>query len=58
MEHATGRFDLGVGATRRDDGARERCVREVGHAALFSTPRIPEGFIAQPSEPQFSSSKR
>jgi hypothetical protein len=37
-------------APPRDEGARERCIREVDRDCFVQHPRIPEGVIAHPSE--------
>ena len=57
LEHAAGRLDLGPHAPPGDEGARERCIREIERDRVVEYPRIPEGVIAQPSAPQFSSSQ-
>jgi hypothetical protein len=51
-KYAVGHLNSGDGTPSRDEGARERGVEKA-----LRTPRTPEGVIAQPSAPQFSSSQ-
>jgi hypothetical protein len=55
LEHASARLDLRPGAPSRYEGASECRIREGDREGVI--PRVPEGVIAHPSAPQFSSSQ-
>ena len=56
LKHAPGSLDQTSGTPSGDKSARERGIGEVDRDGVIQNPRIPEGVIAQRSEPQFSSS--
>jgi hypothetical protein len=56
-EHALRRLDFVTGAPRTTKALASVASRKKIDTASLSTPRIPDGVIAQPSAPQFSSSQ-
>jgi len=56
-EHAAFRLNPGCRAPAGDERARERSVDEIDRHSIVNTPRIPDGVVAHPSVPQFSSSQ-
>jgi len=57
LKQASSRLDLSPDAPPRDKGVREGGVREVDRDGVIQHAARPEGVMAQPSEPQFSSSQ-
>jgi hypothetical protein len=57
LKHAASRLHPVPGAPPRYKRAGQRRIGEYIEAASLSTPRVPDGVIAHPSAPQFSSSQ-
>jgi hypothetical protein len=57
MEYTASRLDLRHGAPPATKALESVASAKYTDTASLSTPRIPDGVIAQPSEPQFSSSQ-
>jgi hypothetical protein len=57
LEHASRGLDLGPAHQRATNALASVASPKYIEWASFSTPRVPEGVIAHPSAPQFSSSQ-
>jgi hypothetical protein len=57
LKNPSGALDLCSDAPPGHKGARKRCIGEVDRKGVIQHPRIPEGVIADPPAPQFSSSQ-